>query len=174
MNGGDRGPPPELGDILGQYASVCRRTRAVAECIPEDRVEHASGPGRFTPGDIVRHIGATERWMWGENVQLKPSRYPGHGPELAAGKQAVIAYLTRMQDETAEIISGLTPSDLEARCRTVGGADITVWKWIRLMFEHQIHHRGQLYEVLGRLGVSTPPLYGLREPEVLARSAPTE
>ncbi|NNF12915.1 MAG: DinB family protein [Gemmatimonadetes bacterium] len=174
MNDRGRTPPPELEDILGQYASVRRRTRAVADCIPEIRLEYAPGPGRFTPGDILRHIGAAERWMWAENVRLRPSRYPGHGPELAAGKAGVIGYLARMQDETAEIISGLTPSDLERRCKTVGGAEITVWKWIRLMFEHQIHHRGQLYEILGGLEVATPPLYGLQEPEVRARSLALE
>ncbi len=133
-------------------------------------MEEEPAPGRFTPGDILRHIGATERWMWGENARLRPSRYPGHGIELASGKEAVLAYLQRMQDETAEILSGLSPDDLEQRCTTVGRSDITVWKWIRLMFEHQIHHRGQLYEILGQWGVETPPLYGLEEPEVRARS----
>ena len=66
--------------------------------------------------------------------------------------------------------SPLTPDDLQARCMTVGGIEMRVWKWLRLMIEHQIHHRGQLYETLGRLGVATPPLYGLTEPEVKARS----
>ncbi|HBV06150.1 MAG TPA: DinB family protein, partial [Gemmatimonadetes bacterium] len=37
--------------------------------------------------------------------------------------------------------------------------------------EHEIHHRGQLYELLGQLGVETPPLYGLTEPEVKKRSS---
>lgn len=172
MNTRGRASPPGLGDILGQYASIRRRTRALADCVPEDRLEYESAPARFTPGDILRHIGAAERWMWGENVRQRPSRYPGHGPELAAGRDAVLAYLDGMQDETAAIIAGLAPADLELRCTTVGGADITVWKWIRLMFEHQIHHRGQLYEILGQLGVDTPPLYGLRESEVRQRSEP--
>ncbi|HSS79513.1 MAG TPA: DinB family protein [Thermoanaerobaculia bacterium] len=35
-----------------------------------------------------------------------------------------------------------------------------------------MHHRGQIYLMLGILGVPTPPLYGLTSEEVLARSVP--
>ncbi|MDH3272533.1 MAG: DinB family protein [Gemmatimonadota bacterium] len=161
-------------ELRGHYDSVRRRTRAVAECIPDEYLERTPTRGRFTPGDIVRHVAAAERWMWGENMRQRVSRYPGHGPELAEGKVDVLGYLVRMQDETADIIATLTPEELQRKCLTVGGAEITVWKWIRLMIEHQIHHRGQLYEILGQFGVATPPLYGLREPEVLERSEPPE
>jgi uncharacterized damage-inducible protein DinB len=157
-------------DFLGYFDSVRRRTRALAESIPEDRLEWSPGPGRFTPGDLVRHIAATERWMWAENAELRPSRYPGHGTDLARGKEEVLAYLDRMHEETLEILRGLSSEDLEARCLTPGGTSIRVWKWLRLMVEHEVHHRGQLYEVLARMGVDTPPLYGLTEPEVKAAS----
>ena len=30
-----------------------------------------------------------------------------------------------------------------------------------MMPEHEIHHRGQLYTMLGMLNVPTPPIYGL-------------
>ena len=110
--------------------------------------------------------------MWGENVQGRPSRYPGHGRELAEGKAAVLDYLDRMQDEADEIIASLTSERLEEKCRTVGGVDMRIWKWLRLMIEHEIHHRGQLYQVLGEMGVPAPSLYGLTEPEVRARSEP--
>jgi uncharacterized damage-inducible protein DinB len=140
--------------------------------VPDDLLEEAAAPGRFTPGDILRHIAATERWMWGENARLHPSRYPGHGPELAEGKAAVLAYLDEMHAQTVEILEGLTPEDLKRRCSTVGGVDLPVWKWLRLMVEHEIHHRGQLYETLGALGIQTPPLYGLTEPQVRERSRP--
>jgi len=39
------------------------------------------------------------------------------------------------------------------------------------MVEHEAHHRGQLYLMLGLLGVPTPPIFGLTEEEVRARSA---
>jgi uncharacterized damage-inducible protein DinB len=38
------------------------------------------------------------------------------------------------------------------------------------MIEHEAHHRGQLYLMLGMHGVDTPPIYGLTSEEVRARS----
>lgn len=38
------------------------------------------------------------------------------------------------------------------------------------MPEHEIHHRGQIYAMLGMLDVEVPPLYGLTEREVFANS----
>ena len=163
-----------IESFLLYLESVRRRTRAVADCIPPDRVEWSPGPGRFSPGDLVRHIAGTERWMWVENVSGRPSRYPGHGRELAEGKEAVLAYMDRLHDESVTILADLLPARLQERCSTVAGIEMRVWKWLRLMVEHEIHHRGQLYEVLGSLGVETPPLYGLTEPQVLDRSRPSE
>ncbi len=160
--------------FISYFEGVRRRTRAVADRIPADKVEWRPRPGRFSPGDLVRHIAATERWMWGENVQRLPSRYPGYGPELAEGKGAVLDYLDRMHVETVAIIRGLTAEDLNLRCVTVGGGEISVWKWLRAMVEHEVHHRGQLYEILGQMGVEVPPLYGLTEDQVRAASRPDE
>lgn len=159
-----------VGPFLSYHASVRRRTRALADYIPGNRVEHSPAEGRFTPGDLIRHIAGAERWMWAENAQLRPSRYPGHGVELASGKTGILDYMDRLHGETVSILETLTPEQLQERCRTVGGVEMRVWKWLRLMIEHEIHHRGQLYELLGQMGVETPPLYGLTEPEVLARS----
>lgn len=160
----------DIDTFLRYFESVRRRTRAVAACVPEEYLEWSPGEGRFSPGDLIRHIAGTERWMWAENACLRPSRYPGHGPELASGRDEVLAYMDRLHAGSVEILSALGPEDLEARCATVGGIEMRVWKWLRLMVEHEIHHRGQLYEVLGALDVTTPPLYGLTEPEVLERS----
>jgi len=50
------------------------------------------------------------------------------------------------------------------------GFSIPVWKWLRALAEHEVHHRGQLYLMLRMIDVSTPPLYGLTSEEVRARS----
>ena len=68
------------------------------------------------------------------------------------------------------IFSGLDTAALSAKCTTPAGTPITTWKWLRAMFEHEAHHRGQIYLMLAMRGVKTPPLYGLTSEEVIARS----
>lgn len=159
-----------IDEFLPYFERVRERTRAAAVLAPPDRLEWRPAGGRFSLGDLIRHIAATERWMWAENVHGHPSRYPGCGPELADGYDAVIGYLDAMHAEAMARFATLTPEGLRRSCPTPGGARLTTWKWLRAMVEHEIHHRGQIYERLADLGIATPPLYGLTEPQVLANS----
>lgn len=76
----------------------------------------------------------------------------------------------QMHVESVDLIRDLSDQDLQRKCETPGGAPIAVWKWLRAMIEHEVHHRGQIYMMLGMLGVETPPLWGLREEELVERS----
>jgi uncharacterized damage-inducible protein DinB len=157
--------------FLDYYDKVRQRTGRVVACIPPERIEWTYREGKFTFGDLLRHLAALERYMFAENVQGRPSRYPGHGRELADGYDAVLAYYHRLRQESFEIFSRLTPEELQRKCTTPGGAEIRVWKWLRSMVEHEVHHRGQLYIYLSLLGITGPPLYGLTSEEVRERSA---
>jgi uncharacterized damage-inducible protein DinB len=161
---------PTIDGFLAYVDSVRGRTRRVVECIPRDRVEWTHRDGAFTLGDIVRHLGATERYMFAETARGNASAYPGHGRDLADGYDAVLAYFDRTHAESLEIYRALTPEALAGRCTTPAGTTITTWKWLRAMVEHEIHHRGQIYLMLGMLGVRTPPLYGLTEEQLRERS----
>ncbi len=164
----------DVGEFLKYLSRVRQRTSGVVSCITEASLEWSPGAGFFTPGDLVRHIAGAERWMWAENVMGRPSRYPGHGPELASGLDAVVEYMRTLHAEAVEIFQGLEPEQLQAKCVTVGGTELMIWRWLRAMVEHEIHHRGQLYTTLKLAGVETPSLYGLTEPQVLERSRPSE
>jgi uncharacterized damage-inducible protein DinB len=157
--------------FLQYFSNVRERTMRVARCIPPDRLDWAYAPGKFTFGDLLRHLAVAERYMWAENVQGHPSRYTTHGKELADGLDNVLAFMERLHAESLQIFSKLTDEDLGRKCQTPGGGDITVWKWLRAMTEHEIHHRGQIYLYLGILGVPTPPIFGLTSEQVRARSS---
>lgn len=156
--------------FLDYWDKVRGRSKRVADCIPPDRLEWTWQEGKFTLGDLVRHLAGIERYMYAENVQGRQSRYSGHGRELADGPEAVREYLERCHAESVAIFAGLTDERLREKCETPGGASLAVGKWLRLMIEHEIHHRGQLYMALGILGVWTPPIYGLTSEDVRARS----
>jgi uncharacterized damage-inducible protein DinB len=156
--------------FLDYLASVHQRTRRVVLCIPPADVEWAPAPGKFTMGGIVRHLAGIERWMYGQTVLGHPSAYPGHGTELASGFDAVLEYYDTLHEESRAIFASLSAEAFQGRCVTPAGTSITTWKWLRAMLEHEAHHRGQLYLMLGMRGVSTPPIYGLTAEEVQAKS----
>jgi uncharacterized damage-inducible protein DinB len=157
-------------EFLDYYEKVRQRTLKVMACIPPEKFDWRYAEGKFSFADIIRHLAAIERYMYAENVQLKPSRYSGHGPELADGPENVLAFFHRLHQESMEIFSRLSPEDWQKKCVTPGGVSITVWKWLRAMVEHEVHHRAQIYVYLGMLGIATPPIYGLTSEEVTERS----
>jgi uncharacterized damage-inducible protein DinB len=159
-----------VSDFVRYVERVRSRTRRLAALTPPKEVEYRPRPGMFSPGDLIRHIAGTERYLFVENVLGRPSSYPGHAEELASGLDDSLDYLDRLHQESLDLLAGLTDKELQGRCTTVAGVEITVWKWLRAMVEHEIHHRGQLYVLLGLLGVPTPPLYGLTETQVRERS----
>lgn len=161
-----------MDEFLDYWRRIRHRTRRVAELIPPDRVEWTHRQGKFTLGGLVRHLAASERWLFTETVLGRPSRYPGHGPELGRTREEVLSLLDHAHAESVALLGTMTSADLTRRCVTPAGHAITAWKWLRAMVEHEVHHRGQLYLMLGILGVETPPLYGLTVEEVHAASHP--
>lgn len=159
-----------VDQFLPYFDNIRARTDRVIAAVPDDKYDWTYREGKFTIADLIRHLAATERWMFAENVAGRPSCYPGHGAELAASPQEVRDYLVRMHAEAKDIFAGLTPDDLQVHCETPGGAQITAWKWLRAMIEHEVHHRGQIYLYLGMLDLPSPPLYGLTSEEVKERS----
>ncbi len=150
-----------IESFLEYFGKIRERTLRVARVIPPDQLEWSYAPGRFTLGDQLRHIACAERYAWVESQQNRPSRYAGCGRDLADGYDSVLAFVERLRGETVEIMRGFTPEDLNKKCLTPDGSPITRWKALRIMVEHEIHHRGQIYVYLSMLGVKTPPIFGL-------------
>jgi uncharacterized damage-inducible protein DinB len=159
-----------VAPFLEYLDRVHERTRRVVALVQDDDLEWAAAPGRMTPGDMIRHLAGIERYMYAETVHGRPSRFPGHRPALAEGLAATVAYYDRLHAESRALFAELTDARLVEKCQTPAGTPITVGKWLRAMLEHEAHHRGQLYFVLGMRGRSTPPIYGLTAEEVEARS----
>jgi uncharacterized damage-inducible protein DinB len=161
----------DFSEFLKYFGNVHKRTMNVVRSIPPGQVDWRFREGKFTLGDLVRHIAAANRYIFVEVARGKQSAYAGCGKDLAASYDEIVTLAERLHAECLEILSGFSHDDLNRKCTTPDGASITVWKWLRSMIEHEIHHRGQIYTYLALLEVASPPLYGLTSEQVRERSA---
>src|SRR3954466_4773516 len=159
-----------VAPFIDYLERVHERSRRVIIRIPPEQLDWAPAPGKFTFGDLVRHLAAIERYMYAETVHGRPSCYPGHGRDLADGFEETIAFYDGLHDESRQLFGELTDARLSEKCLTPAGSPISVGKWLRAMIEHEAHHRGQIYLMLGMRGVPTPPIYGLTAEQVKERS----
>ena len=147
-----------VSELLDYWEKVRGRTRRVADCIPEDKLEWTWKAGKFSPGDILRHLAGIERWMFGENVQGKQSSIPGTDRSSRAGwrQSKIPGRSARGRDGDLPRADG---RGSHAQVRDPEAAPISIGRWLRLMAEHEIHHREQPSGL--DADVPTPPIYGL-------------
>ncbi len=152
--------------FLEYYGKIRERTNRIIEVVPPEHIDFSYKPGKFTIGDQIRHIAAIERYMYGETIAGRRSAYPGCGKDLADVHENTVQFFNEMHRQTLEIIEGLSDEDLTRKSLTPANSEISVWKWLRAMIEHEIHHRAELYIYLNLLDVKTPQIYGLSAEEV--------
>jgi len=152
--------------FLEYLGKVRQRTVNLIRVVPPDSLDWSYMPGKFTVGDQIRHIATIERYLYAATVAGQKSAYRGCGKDLADGYTNVLAFFSELHEQSLAIFSRLSDEDLQKKCTTPGNVEMRVWKWLRLMIEHEIHHRGELYIYLNLLGVRTPPMFGLSAEEV--------
>ncbi len=157
----------DIESFLDYYGKTRKVTSKVVQAIPPESLDWTYVKGKFTIGDLVRHIAATERYVFAEVVVGKKSSYKGCGKELADGYEKVIAYFNEMHLQTIEILRTLTTEQLHAKVISLDGKEIEAANFLRALLVHEIHHRGALCIYLNMLGVKTPPVIGLTEEEVI-------
>jgi hypothetical protein len=119
--------------------------------------------------DLTRHLGRAERDFFVARVCRVPPRV-ALGAEAALGRGAgtdltgALAELDALHEESCTMLADLGRREgdgaLQRRVTTPVGAEITAWKWLRAMCEHEAHHRGQLCLYLRMLGAEPPPIFG--------------
>jgi uncharacterized damage-inducible protein DinB len=160
----------DVGEFLNYFNKVHLRTMKAVRAVPPDKVDWRFREGKFTIGDLLRHIATANRFIFVEVARGNPSAYGGCGRELAASYDDIVQFMERLHREDVEILSAFGEAELNRKCTTPEGGSITAWKWLRAMIEHEAHHRGQIYTYLALIEVPSPPLYGMTSEQVRERS----
>jgi hypothetical protein len=95
-----------IREFLDYYEKVRQRTLKVMACIPPEKFDWSYREGKFSFADIIRHIATIERYMYAENAQRKPSRYPATARNWRMGRKMSLDSLAACMPNPWRFLAG--------------------------------------------------------------------
>ena len=151
-NGFTRAESSAAGEYAKHFAALSKLSVAVAEAMPADQYAFKPHPESMDFGALMAHIAAT-------NFQFCAGLRDSEPPTLptTTDKQATLKFLSDSFAFCSEIISSLTPQQMEAIHNSPDGR-LPGREVLLAMFVHVAHHRGQAEIYLRDKGIR-PPSY---------------
>lgn len=155
-----------LQPLLAELDHEISTTRRVLQRIPDHALDFKPHPRSFSLGDLGVHL--TEIVGWGtavmtrEELVFDPASYQ---PKRAASAADLLGRLDSAAGSLRQALGAASPSSLLVPWRLVSGGHVAFELpravALRFMiFNHLVHHRGQLTVYLRLLEVPVPSIYG--------------
>jgi uncharacterized damage-inducible protein DinB len=140
------------------WKSVRRDLWAALDMLDDEQLEFSPREGLRTLRDVACHIGNAEEGWFNYVVHRKMDEWPRYDPVNYPTMEAIKRYVDDVHQETIEYLQSLDTAGLETTVTAPWGDDFQL-RWIVWhILEHEIHHRGEIYLMLGLLGLEGPDI----------------
>jgi len=93
-------------------------------------------------------------------------KYPGHERSKAGNIEEITDYLADCHTKLVDSLLTLGNDLLTKRVPTLHGHQVSSWRIMMAVVEHEMHHRGQLSTYLQMNSIELPQIFGLKIEEV--------
>lgn len=146
----------EIESFVSNWNRIHKQTARVLQAAPADKLEWRPADGMFTLRQLITHIPQAE-------LMLARSALAGSMQKVDldlsnAGVEEIVSAFNRSHAELAEEVSKLTSEQVDEEVEAFGHK-MPRRVLLRIMTEHEIHHRGQVFTYLRLAGVEPPNIY---------------
>ncbi len=142
-----------------------KRTMQYVHIVPDSILEWKPVKNKFTSGDLLRHLGSAQL-MFLNVFEHGKWTYPGHGRDKGENIEEITHYLEKCHTWFEKGLISLGNELLKKRVPTLHGYEVSSWRIMMAMVEHEIHHRGQLSTYLQMNKIDPPQIFGLKIEQV--------
>jgi uncharacterized damage-inducible protein DinB len=135
-----------------------RLTRQTLDAFPEGTLGQEVIPGLRTPGELFGHIVAHTRAAFDACLKRQVNSHESYDPpgSLDCTSKPDLLLYSRQVMEMAFAHANQAPEVWKQKIATPWGRE-SMEKTCVEAYSHEIHHRGQLYVMLRKLGITPPP-----------------
>ena len=162
-----------ITEFLQYYTKIKGRTKKVVSLITANNINFSLNDKQFTIGDLARHIPLVELHFYLPIIKGLEPNYSGCDASFAADTASILQLYEEAELSLRHILKDKPSEFLREKIKMPKG-EISLHKWLRLIIEHEIHHRGQIYQLLSARGVKVPDIFGLSSEDLISLSAKNE
>jgi uncharacterized damage-inducible protein DinB len=146
----------EIESFISNWNRIHKQTARVLRAAPPDKLEWRPAEGMFTLRQLITHIPQAELMMARSALAGAMQKA---APDLsnASVEEIANAFDSNHAEMVAEVAK-LSPEQVDQEVEAFGHK-MPRRVLLRIMTEHEIHHRGQLFTYLRLAGVEPPNLY---------------
>lgn len=158
-----------VNDFLQEWKQEAATTQKVLDALTDESLKQEAAPGLYSIGSVAWHITGAAYYF---PAQLGITfEVPDLRKEAPASSAEISETYKTVSTRLSEAVSEQVSDEKMNEKMKVFGMDMSVQSVLRLLIQHQIHHRGQLTVLMRQAGLKVPGVYGPSKEEFEAMNA---
>jgi uncharacterized damage-inducible protein DinB len=155
----------DIEEYVKYLDGVHKRTMQYLKAIPDELLNWKPSEDKFSIADLLRHI-ASARLMFLGIFEHGSWTYAGHDISKGASLEDISNYLESCQVKLTEGLLKVGNDLFSKKVLTLHGHEVSAWRILMSIPEHEIHHRGQISSYLQMNKIEPPQIFGLKIEQV--------
>jgi uncharacterized damage-inducible protein DinB len=143
-------------ELFSHWETVRQGLYEALDQLTDEQLAFVPREGLWSPGTVACHIANAEDGWFRYIAAGEVDEWPLLDETRYRTVAAVKALLAKIHDHTVAYLQSLDVADLERVITTFWGEEVTLRWIIWHVLEHEIHHRGEIYLMLGLMGMEAP------------------
>ena len=143
-------------ELFAHWQEVRRGLHRALDQLSDEQLAFVPRAGLWSLGEVARHIASTEEGWFQYAVRGLLATWPEYRAEDYPTVASIQAVLAEVHERTLAYLSGVDAAGLD-RVIDLPWEESMPLRWIVWhVLEHEISHRGEIYLMLGLMGMEAP------------------
>ena len=143
--------------LCGNWAKVRHGLFQALDMLSDAQLAFVPRAGMWSLGTVACHIANAEEGWFRYAVTRELAEWPAdYSADDYRSVESVKALLSLVHQRTEVYLRAVDAIDLDRMCDMPWGEKLSLRQVIWHVLEHEIHHRGEIYLILGMMGLEAP------------------
>jgi uncharacterized damage-inducible protein DinB len=143
-------------ELFGHWGVVRRGLVRALDSLADEQLDFVPREGLWSLGTVARHIAGAEEGWFRYIVTRERDGWPDYAAEDYPTVESIKGLLADVRARTVAYLEVVDVADVDRVIETPGGEKLSIREVAWHVLEHEIHHRGEIYLMLGLLGTEAP------------------